>query len=185
MFVFKSSWVGRPYHSIVRVVNEMFIKKEIFLLSENNTQFNNLKPWLNLNEIALKEKEKNFGGYQNKLYFNIVKIVVNHPSFCNENQRQKILNSPGIFLRMKFFLNNFNNKLKKEVLDFIKRAVSQGYVISGKSVKGVLGGVIYLFCLKKKNLSYTQEKIATMLDTTMVTIRRRSRELNKFASLLV
>ncbi len=87
MFVFKTYWVGRPYHSVVRVVNEMYIKKEIFLHSENKTQFNSLKPWLYLNEIVLKEKEEIFGGYQNKLYYNIVQIVVNHPSFCNENQR--------------------------------------------------------------------------------------------------
>ncbi len=182
--VFKKSWVGRSYHSIVRVVNEMFIKREIFLLTKNNVQFDNLKPWLKLNEIVLKERDKYFGGYQNKMYYNIVQIVVNHPSFCYEDQIQTILNSPDIFLRMKFLLDNFNNELKKEVLDFIKRAVSQGYVISGKSVKGVLGGGIYLFRKKKKKFPYTQEKIATMLDTTSVTMRRRLKELNKFASLL-
>ena len=84
---------------------------------------------------------------------------------------------------MKFLLNNFNlsEDLKEEILSFLRESIRQGYTISGKNIKGVLAGIIYIYS-RKNFLSYTQEKIATKLDISTVTIRSRVKELKNFAS---
>ena len=62
-----------------------------------------------------------------------------------------------------------------------KYSASKGYIINGKSCKGVLAGAIYLYS-KQKNLRLTQNTIVKKLGGTEMTLRARKRELQRFFS---
>jgi len=74
---------------------------------------------------------------------------------------------------------SLNIDLTQKIIKFIDQSISSGYNIDGKDIKGVLGGVLYLFS-RTKHLGITQRDIAAQLDITEVTLRRRHKELSNF-----
>lgn len=173
---------GRSFNDFIQVLCFMQIKKQIFfILKKEEHNFDELKPWLNLHEAILRLNPKKFHGVGFKTYQYFVKSILDDKRFCNQKDKSLILNTPSYLLRMEFLLTDFsiNLDLTQKIIKFINQSVSRGYNIDGKDIKGVLGGVIYLYS-KTKHLGKTQREIAEKLEITEVTLRKRHKELSEF-----
>ncbi len=174
---------GRSHLHLIRTIYFMLIKRELFLRVLKQTNIQELIPLLRLYDIIEKKNEEHFQGFAKKTYRYFKKEILNHQQFCEKNLRGQILNTPDIPLRIQYssitffgFDTNYSNKINI----LFKNAVENGYNISGKSARGILGGLLYYFS-ENLSLGLTQGYIANKLDVTEVTLRSRYKEIKKLS----
>ncbi len=179
----KIECTGRNYLDLIRTIHFMLIKKEIFLRVLKQTNIQELIPLLRLYDIIEKKNEEHFQRFSKKTYRYFIKEILNHKEFCENNLRGQILNTPDIQLKMQYTLSTIFGFDKNDItkINYIfENAVKRGYSISGRSLKGIIGGFIYYFS-HNFSLGLPQAYIANKLDITEVTLRNRYREIKKLS----
>lgn len=149
-----------------------------FIQKRNGKNFEAIKLWLRLHEILLDINLSRFHGFGFKTYQNLIKQILNEDKFCEQKDRNKILNSPDYKLKIRFLLTYFTEDIDliSNMLIFLDYVVQNGYSIEGKDIRGVTGGLIYLFG-ETSRLNLTQKAISETLNITGVTLRKRKNEL--------
>ena len=170
---------GRSFDDVIKVTYLLFAKRQIYFIQKRNgNKFEAIKLWLRLHEILLDINLIRFHGFGFKTYQNLIKQILNEDKFCEQKDRNKILNSPDYKLKIRFLLTYFTEdvNLISNMLIFLDYVIQNGYSIEGKDIRGVTGGLIYIFG-KISRLNLTQKAISKTLNITGVTLRKRKTEL--------
>lgn len=169
---------GRSYKELIIVYSWLGIKKFLSSTAGNTFKIEDMKDLLDLHNILLNEKNRI--PTQTRHYF--FRQVLNSPDFCKNHNKKQIFNSPNINLKMQYYLSllNLKKEINHKIRIYIKKAISSGYNIDGKDVKGIIGGVFYLISSLNK-LGITQKEISNKLNITEVTLRNRYQEIKKFS----
>jgi len=173
---------GKNFDDIIIIFKHLLVKREIFIiLKKKEVVFNEIKPWLLLHEIISEVIRDSFQGNRYKAYTKCVKNIFGLPNFCNQKHISSIKNAPDLLVRIRYLLSTFNFSVQviDEIIFFIKECISLGFNIQGKDIKGIVGGVVYLFS-KQNNVNLTQKQISKKLNMTEVTIRKRRDEFLNF-----
>ena len=88
---------------------------------------NNIKEWLTLYEIFLKEILETFRGKKYKTYQKIVKKIILNSDFCSEENRHEILNAPKDIIRLRYLLEtnfDFSKEIQEKIIDFIEKSLA-------------------------------------------------------------
>ena len=173
---------GRSYADLFKVAFLLFIKRQIYFIQKGNEYtFEAVKVWLRLHEILLNINLNRFQGFAFKTYQHLIKQILNNGNFCNQKDRSKILNSPNLKLRIHYLITYFteDKEFINKILKFIDFIIKKNYPIQGKDIKGITGGLIYIFS-RIKGFRLTQSSISKKLNITEVTLRTRRNELLEY-----
>jgi len=167
----------------IYVYSECIVKKELFLLVQDDSEYPVLRPWLILHEILSKENTERFQG-RKRVFKAHCNEILNDPSFCQENKKFNIINTPDYSLRLRFLTRyiGIQKELTNTITKFINKCVNMGYPVNSTNIKEILASTYYLY-LQIHDVDVQLDAVSSKFEISKQKLIKRKDELESYTYL--